>query len=342
MAVSIEDVAAAAGVSTATVSRAIRGLPRVSPQTRERVLRLAGEMGYVASSAASGLATGRTRTLGVLAPYVSRWFFAKAIEGVDVELHAQNYNLMLINLGGYGTSRLRIFENTMLRKQIDGLVVLCLALHPSELEQLHQAEIPVLALGGPVEGLSQVCIDDYAAACLAAEHLVELGHRRIVQIHGQAADAQNFAVPALRRTAFEDTFRRAGLEMNPEWSSEGDFSIDGGLQMARKLFDLPVFAEPGQAPTAVVCASDEMALGVMYEAQRRGIRIPEDLSVVGIDDHEFAGPAGLTTVRQDPVAQGRTAAAMLLSELHGVTDAIQTVAAPYSLVVRESTAPPSS
>ncbi len=98
--VSIEDVAAAAGVSTATVSRAVRGLPpRVSPATREKILEVASSLGYVASSSASGLATGRTRTIGVLAPFVSRWFFSKAIEGADRELHSRKYNLSLFNLG---------------------------------------------------------------------------------------------------------------------------------------------------------------------------------------------------------------------------------------------------
>ena len=128
--VSIEDVAAAAGVSTATVSRAVRGLPKVSPATREKILEVAGNLGYVASSSASGLATGRTKTIGVLAPFVSRWFFSKAIEGADRELHARHYNLSLFNLGGHGSNRERLFSKTMVYKQIDALLVLCMALSP--------------------------------------------------------------------------------------------------------------------------------------------------------------------------------------------------------------------
>ncbi|WP_325050061.1 LacI family DNA-binding transcriptional regulator [Renibacterium salmoninarum] len=244
IATSIEDVAAAANVSTATVSRAIRGLPRVSPKTRERVLALASDMGYVASSAASGLATGRTRTIGVLAPYVSRWFFARAIEGVDSELHTQKYNLMLISLGGYGVSRERLFEHTMLRKQIDALVVLCLALRPSELEHLHRTEIPLIALGGPVKGFDQVCIDDYAAAQLATRHLIELGHTRIAQVLGEEEDELNFAVPKLRDRAFEDAIVAAGLALRPEWELNGDCTVAGGVHAAARLFDRPEFGDP--------------------------------------------------------------------------------------------------
>ncbi|WP_422784960.1 LacI family DNA-binding transcriptional regulator [Psychromicrobium lacuslunae] len=313
----------------------MRGLPRVSPQTRARILAIATEMGYVASSAASGLATGRTRTIGVLAPYVSRWFFSRAIEGVDLVLQQNQYNLMLINLGGYGGGRERLFEHTMLRKQIDALVVLCLALLPSELEHLHLTEIPLIAVGGPVKGFHQVCIDDYQAAKLATQHLIELGHQRIAQVLGEDKNELNFEVPKLRDKAFEETLVNSGLRFRPEWEVDGEFTVAGGVSAARRLFDAP-----GEQPTAIFCASDEMALGVMMEAQRRGIRVPQDLSVIGIDNHEFSAAAGLTTVAQDPVEQGRLAAEMLLNELAGKADAVRSVAAPFQLVKRGSTAAP--
>ncbi|NYE96150.1 DNA-binding LacI/PurR family transcriptional regulator [Psychromicrobium silvestre] len=308
----------------------------MSPQTRERILAIASEMGYVASSAASGLATGRTRTVGVLAPYVSRWFFSRAIEGVDIALQENQYNLMLINLGGYGGNRERLFEHTMLRKQIDALVVLCLGLQPSELEHLHLTEIPLVAVGGPVKGFHQVCIDDYQAAQLATKHLIELGHRRIAQVLGDDKDEVDFAVPKLRDRAFEETLLAAGLRFEPGWELNGDFTVAGGVRAAAQLFDAP-----GEKPTAVFCASDEMALGVIMEAQRRGIRVPQELSVVGIDNHEFAEAAGLTTVAQNPVEQGRLAADMLIKELDGAVGTVRSVAAPFELLVRSSTAPPS-
>ncbi|WP_051064523.1 LacI family DNA-binding transcriptional regulator [Acaricomes phytoseiuli] len=336
IAASIDDVAAAVKVSTATVSRAIRGLPRVNPQTRERVLAAAAELGYVASSSASGLATGRTKTLGVLSPYISRWFFVRTTEGIDEALRDQGYSLMLINLGDYRGSRERLFEHTMLRKQIDALVVLCLDLNTSELEHLHRTEIPLMALGGPVEGVHKVGIDDYQAARRAVDHLLELGHREIAILGGDGQDHRDFAVPRLRSAAYLDALKSAGVPVRPEWQLRGGFTVTGGQRAASQLFDA---AAP--RPTAIFCASDEMALGVIWEARSRGISVPEELSVIGIDDHDFSAAAGLTTIRQDPLAQGRQAAELLLSHLQDETP-LRSIQAPIELVLRSSTAKPSS
>ena len=209
--VSIEDVAAAAGVSTATVSRAVRGLPRVSPATREKILGIAEDLGYVASSSASGLATGRTRTIGVLAPFVSRWFFSKAIEGADRELHARQYNLSLFNLGGHGSNRERLFSKTMVYKQIDALLVLCMALTHEEIEHLQKIDIPLVVVGGHVEECPYIGIDDYAAASTAVRHLIGLGTR---------------TCPAARRRRDRPKLRR------PEGPDSGLPGRDGGGRAA--------------------------------------------------------------------------------------------------------------
>ena len=134
----------------------------------------------MASSSASGLATGRTKTIGVLAPFVSRWFFSKAIEGADRELHARQYNLSLFNLGGHGSNRERLFSKTMVYKQIDALLVLCMALTHEEIEHLQKIDIPLVVVGGHVEECAYIGIDDYAAASTAVRHLIEPrppGHR---------------------------------------------------------------------------------------------------------------------------------------------------------------------
>jgi LacI family repressor for deo operon, udp, cdd, tsx, nupC, and nupG len=335
--VSIEDVAAAAGVSTATVSRAVRGLPRVSPATREKILEVAGALGYVASSSASGLATGRTRTMGVLAPFVSRWFFSKAIEGADRELHARQYNLSLFNLGGHGSNRERLFSKTMVYKQIDALLVLCMALTPDELDHLQKIDIPLIVVGGHVEECAYIGIDDYAASSAAVRHLIDLGHRDIALLHGDDETDLNFDVPRVRILAFTDVMAAEGLPTRPEWDEWGDFTLRSGQEAFRRLW-----ARPGTKPTAIFCASDEMAMGVIFEAARAGVRVPEDLSVVGIDDHDFADAMGLTTVRQRPDEQAELATRMLLDELNGVSGAVRSAVAPHQLIVRHTTAPPPS
>ncbi|MEO8282966.1 MAG: LacI family DNA-binding transcriptional regulator [Pseudarthrobacter sp.] len=335
--VSIEDVAAAAGVSTATVSRAVRGLPRVSPATREKILDVAAALGYVASSSASGLATGRTKTMGVLAPFVSRWFFSKAIEGADRELHARQYNLSLFNLGGHGSNRERLFSKTMVYKQIDALLVLCMALTPDELDHLQKIDIPLIVVGGHVEECAYIGIDDYAASSTAVRHLIDLGHRDIALLHGDDETDLNFDVPRVRILAFKEVMAAAGLPVRPEWDEWGDFTLRSGQEAFRRLWE-----RPGPKPTAIFCASDEMAMGVIFEAARAGVRVPEDLSVVGIDDHDFADAMGLTTVRQRPDEQAELATKMLLDELNGVSGAVRSAVAPHKLIVRRTTAAPPS
>lgn len=333
--ISIEDVAAAAGVSTATVSRAVRGLPKVSPATREKILGVAADLGYVASSSASGLATGRTKTIGVLAPFVSRWFFSKAIEGADRELHARQYNLSLFNLGGHGSNRERLFSKTMVYKQIDALLVLCMALTPEELDHLQKIDIPLMVVGGHVEECAYIGIDDYAAASTAVQHLIDLGHRDIALLHGDDETDLNFDVPRVRILAFKDVMAAAQLPVRDEWDEWGDFTLHSGQEAFRRLW-----RQPGPKPTAIFCASDEMAMGVVFEAPLHGVRIPEDLSVVGIDNHEFAAALGLTTVGQRPDEQAELATKMLLDELDGHLGSVKSAVAPHELIIRRTTAAP--
>lgn len=337
MGASIEDVATRAGVSTATVSRALRGLPRVSPTTRERVLAAAADLGYVASPSARGLASGRTRTVGVLVPYVDRWYFGHALEGIDQVLRDNGYNLLLFSLGGYARGQRRNFTESMVQKQIDALLVLSLGLSDEELLQLHQTQMPVLSLGGPVEGCEGVYIDDVAAVKVATEHLIGLGHRKIGYLHGGIEDRMNFRVPALRTQSFERSMDEHGMERRAEWTVAGKYTVGDGVRAAAQIFNFP-----GEQPTALFCGSDEMALGAMFEARRRGLRVPEDLSIIGIDDHDFSEPAGLTTVAQSPWEHGQAAASMVLADLAGTPGSIREKIMPFDLVVRSTTAPPRS
>lgn len=335
MAVSIDDVATAAGVSTATVSRAVRGLPRVSPKTREKILAIAEDLGYVASSSASGLATGRTSTIGVLAPYINRWFFSTALEGVNQELHNRGYNLSLFNLGAHSGNRDRPFRRTMMHKHIDALLVLCTALTEDEIKGLHRMDMPLIVIGGPVPGCPSVGIDDYAVATQATGHLISLGHTDIALLQGVADPNLNFEVPRARIRGFQDSMATAGFQVREEWNRFGDFRVRSGQRAMASLWE-----QPGPKPTAIVCASDEMAFGVIFEARRLGISVPDDVSVIGIDNHDFSEAVGLTTVGQRPSDQAELGTKMLMDELAGHRGAVRTVVAPHQLIVRESTTPP--
>ncbi|WP_323960034.1 LacI family DNA-binding transcriptional regulator [Arthrobacter sp. JZ12] len=330
----IEDVAAATGVSTATVSRALRGLNGVSAGTRDRVLRAAQDLGYVPSSAASGLASGRTMAMGVLLPLIERWYFSAVLEGVDRQLRAAGYDLIVFSLGGTGTNRERVFHRSILRKRIDALLVMCMELTEDEHRSLRELESPTIVVGGSVQGVRHVSIDDAAAVRDAVRHLISLGHRKIGHVRGGGSYGLYFEVPRIREESWLQTMAEHGLPVREEWSVFGDFRF-GEAKLAVKQ----MLSTVDERPTALFCSSDEMAFGALTAAAELGIRVPEELSIIGIDDHEFSEPMGLTTVRQMPEEQGAFAVDLLLGELAGQTPLLTPPAQPHELILRSSTGP---
>jgi LacI family repressor for deo operon, udp, cdd, tsx, nupC, and nupG len=350
---SIVDVAARAGVSVATVSRALRDMPNVSAATRERVLRAAAELDYSASPLAAGLVTGKVGSVGVISAYAGRWFFAEVLRGIEAELRTRGYDLVLHVLPD-SVRREQFFGELPLRRRVDGVIVAALPLRPREVELLHALDLPLACAGMPVEGVHSETIDDIVAARTAAQHLVNLGHRRIAMIGGAEPGEPSgpepdgvYTVPILRTQGYLDAITGAGLEAPPEWRLDGGFTVRGGqLAMAQLL------SQPGGRPTAVLCQSDEMAFGAMSTLRRAGLRCPEDVSVVGFDDHELAEAFELTTVSQ-PVPELGAAAARWVTEALAAdsnrspaaedaaeaVDAVARPAAPHParLVVRGST-----
>lgn len=331
----IQEIATVTGLSKSTVSRALRGMSTVADSTIDQVRRVADELGYVPSSAAAGLATGRQRAVGVVVPVIDRWFYVKALGGVDAELRRAGYDLVLYNLGGPGGDRDRAFRRSMLRHRVDALVLLSLVLDETERAELELARHPMIVIGGPAAGLRNVGVDDVVVAGIAVDHLCGLGHRDVAYVGGQDEAGMNVAVPWLRRDGFVDAMAGRGLGVRDEWVLDGRFSFAGGVDAGDALFARGTVARP----TAVFCASDEMALGVVLAARRAGLSVPEDVSVIGIDGHEYGEVVGLTTVAQDPEAQGRTAARAVLAEVDGAA-AAPLPAAPAHLVVRATTGPP--
>ena len=331
----IRDVAEAAGVSIATVSRALHGLPRVSEATRRRVLDAAADLRYVASPSAASLASGQTMSIGVVAPFVNRWFFSGVVHAAEEVLRAAGYDLLLYSLGTDAVERRRAFSGDLLRKRVDGVLVLGLQPDEEEARALSAAGGPVAIVGVAVPGWSSVRIDDLAAAHCATSHLLDLGHRRIGFLGGEPRDLLHSAAPNDRRDGWRDALVAAGVDPEPDLDEIGGFTVEGGTRGMRRLLALP------DPPTAVFAASDEMAMGALHTVRRAGLRVPHDLSVIGIDDHEMAGLFDLTTVAQPVATQGVLAAEMLLSAMadQDVEPAAHIV--PTRLVVRRTTAPPS-
>ncbi len=336
MVASIEDVARRAGVSIATVSRALRGLPDVAAGTRDRVLAAASELDYVASPFAARLASGRTTTVGLVVPFVNRWFFAEVIATVEQALRGAGFDLLLYNLGDEA-GRARFFDVLPVRKRVDGVIVASLVLDDAELGALTGLDLPVGLLGLDRDGFLSVRIDDVAAARAAVDHLVGLGHRRVGLIGGDTDDPMAFTPPLHRRDGYRDALAAAGLAHDPALERLGYFTVDGGSAAARDLLALP------DRPTALFAESDEMAYGALREIRRAGLRVPEDVSVVGFDDQPLSDLMDLTTVRQPVQPQALDIAVRLLAVLNESADhpaGRQAAVLPTDLVVRGSTARP--
>ncbi|MDR1077293.1 MAG: LacI family transcriptional regulator [Propionibacteriaceae bacterium] len=308
MTISIEDVAQAAGVSTATVSRALRGLPHVTDQTRDRVRRVAADLGYVPSRSAAALASGRTRSVALVAPAISRWFFAQAFEGAERTLRQADFDALLHFIPDGGRPRAS-FDPDALRGRVDAVIVASLDFSPREAERLRELALPAVFISLRQPGFPFVGIDDEAAARTATRHLIDLGHRVIGHIGGRPDDAGPYSPTWRRRQGWRSTLSQAGLAADPDLDGAGDFSAESGGRAALALLD----RRPDLS--ALFVASDEMALGAIQALQARGLSVGRDVSVIGLDGHDLGYLMGLTTLAQPARAQGAWAAQFLLDAL---------------------------
>ncbi len=327
----IADVARTAGVSKATASRALTGTGYVSHKTRDRVLDAAASLGYVPSTAAVSLATGKSKNIGVLMPYVSRWFFAEVLEGIQDALLRQGYDLTLYDARPGTDGRARVFDEFLARKRFDGLIAVGLEPNDHELERLVAMGRPLVSVVGEWGTTNVVAIDDLHAARRATQHLLDLQHTSIAFLGG--GGEHGAYVDAMRVRGYAATMADAGLASNHVPSP---VTIPGGYAAA-----VDVLGDPRRRPTAIVGTCDEVAIGAIIAARRLGLPVPSMLSVVGIDNHEYAEMFSLTTLEQSPREQGAHAVDLLLKRVLDPAEPPAERRLEATLIVRNSTAPPS-
>jgi LacI family repressor for deo operon, udp, cdd, tsx, nupC, and nupG len=332
--VTLDDVARHAGVSAATASRALGDHPHVAEATRRRVREAAAALDYVASPEATRLAGGPTGRVAVLVPHPSRWFFGELIEGLEAELRAAELDLVLFRVGD-PEERHAFFARLPARRGVDAVVVLAFAVDEAEHARLASLGVAVVAAGGRVASYPSVGIDDHHAGRQAVDHLLHLGHRRIGMLAG--GDEQRLSPdPDGRTSAWRAALRDAGTDPDDDLVVTVPWDGEGGAEGMARLLGLRT------PPTAVFAHCDEMALGAVRTLRRAGLRVPEDISVIGIDDHPLAALTDLTTVAQPVREQGRRAGAMVLDALRGgppprvPPDEVL----PTRLVLRGTTSPP--
>lgn len=303
---SIEDVAREAGVSVATVSRALRGLPNVAESTRECVQSIADEMNYTADPSAARLATGQTKLVQLVTPTVDGWYFSRFLAGSIEHLISNGYEA--ISHPVETAEQREIFLEELLRfeKRVDGLIVVDLNISEDAATQMDEAGIRMVTAGFSTQRFPSIIIDDYQVGFVATKHLLDRGHRRVGLISGEPNHPLAFSVPGLRLAGYTGALASEGIAIDTTLEQSGFFTAEGGQRAMERLLDLP------DPPTAVFAMSDEMAFGAWSALERRGLSWPDDMAVVGIDDHELASMVGLTTVRLAPRALGVAAAKRLL------------------------------
>ena len=326
--VTISDIARKAEVSISTVSRVLQGTTNVTKAKREAVLAAVKELNYQPNIFARGLASGQSMAVGVLTQNFGSPFYDAIIQGVVYGLRSTGYFPIFAD-GQWQVKVEREAIQAMLRRQIDGLVIIGGFLTAEELN-IYAEQIQLIVVARCIKDFEENCItiDNFAAAKLATQHLIELGHRRIAHVTGlmDHPDARD------RRRGYIKALEEAGIEPNPELIVEGDYRRQSGVLAVQMLLS------KGIPFSAVFAGNDQMAYGVRLSLYRRGIRVPEDISLLGFDDEPAAAfmIPPLTTVRQPAVELGVEAARIILARLKGESTSPTRLRA--KLVVRESTA----
>ena len=321
------------GVSPATVSRALRGLHHVNEKTRTKIVQAALELNYpLRPDLLPASARTRTNVVAVIAPYISRWYFAQAINGIEQTLRESGIDMMLYNFSQV-ESRQRVFQEKQLRGKVDAIIVISLPPKDEEIESIFGLGIPLTLLGFDYEGCNSVMVDDILGGKIATQHLIDYGHKDIAVLSGERDSALSFNVSDHRTKGFLQAITEANLEWNPENEIRGDYNILTA-EIATEAF---LGRKGRKLPTAIFCHSDEMALGAMKAIRRKGLRIPEDISVIGFDDHEIAQYVGLTTVSQPPQFLGQMAASATIATIAAPEAKMKHLFVSTSLIVRETT-----
>jgi LacI family transcriptional regulator len=330
--VGIRDVARRAHVSTATVSRALNRPQTVSAAVRSRVARAVEELGYVPHAAARALTTRRSQTIGAVIPTIDNAIFAKGIQALNRHLESREYHVLLATSEYDPEIEERQARNLVMRG-VDGLIFMGDS-HTRRLREfLKERGMPYVNTGVYRREPGEACVgfDNRAAAARAAQHLVELGHRRIAMIAGIRRHNDRATDRVL---GVSEALRAAGLSLPEEWILECRYDYNEAGQALRRLL------ARSPRPTAIVCGNDVLAIGALLEAQAAGVRVPAELSIVGFDDLELARHLrpSLTTMRVPTEEMWCRAADYLLAVLAS-SPAIDNFEIEVGLVVRESTGP---
>lgn len=325
----IKEVATLAGVSSATVSHVINETRFVSDAVREQVVQAMRTLNYQPNALARSLRSGHTNTLGLILPDSANPFFAELGHSIENAAFEAGYSVILCNTEN-DLQKETLYMDVLTKKLVDGMIFVATGDHSDTLKKLKDLEIPVVVMDRDFPGLDLeiVLTDNLQGGVLATEHLISLGHKKI----GCIAGPSGINPSSQRVTGYVQALQRAGLEIDPQLIASGDFHPEAGREAGYKLLSQK------NAPTAIFASNDLMAIGVLRAANELGLRVPEDLALVGYDDIVLASYTNppLTTINQPKVEMGLTTLRILLNRIKNKQSAPQRALLPVSLVVRGS------
>ena len=307
----ISDIARELNITPSTVSRALNDNPRISAETKLLVKDVAQRVGYHVNGVASALRSGRTYTIGVIVPTADRSFFASVVRGIEIEANRAGYNVMICQ--SHDSYEVELTDiKALLRAQVDG-IILSIAKETIDFQHLIDLKkrgVPLVLFDRVIykNDISTVTIDDYRGAYKATTHLIEQGCHRIATF---ASENQNLNIYKERLRGYKDALAAYNLPIREDYIHLNNLRIEGGRAGAELLWSLP------ETPDAIFCASDLSALGAMQFLKEKGLKIPEDVALVGFANESFTNyiePA-LTTVQQQPIEMGQTAAQLFLEQI---------------------------
>jgi LacI family transcriptional regulator len=331
----MKDIAKRAKVSTSTVSHVINQSRYVSEEISERVRQAAKELNYAPSALARSLKMNRTRTIGLIMTTSTNPFFGEVVKGVERRCYQQNYNLILCNTEG-DEERMRASINTLLEKRVDGLLLLCPTLEGQQLDIFERyPDIPTVVMDWGETRFPSDKIKDNSelGGYMAARHLIESGHTDIGCITGPLNRHQ----AQIRYDGFTRAMEEADLPVNKQWVVESNFEADGGYDSFNALYQR-CGGDKSRLPSAIFACNDMLAMGLINAANEHGIRIPEDISLIGYDDiyiAKFMVPP-LTTIHQPKYRLGRAAVDTLLHRIESSQPDSNQVQLEPELVLRRS------
>lgn len=333
----IRTIARVANVSIATVSRTINNVPTVNPKIAKRVWEVINELDYFPNTQARALVSGRSRLFGLIVSEITNPFFPELIQGFEDIAVEHGYEI-LVSSSNHDPKRMSHCIRRMLERKVEGVAVMTFGIEEPLLDQLAKRKVPLVFIDvGPKRpGISLLKVDYQHGIRQAVQHLAALGHRNIAFITGPPTlhSAQS------RLNAFTTSLKECGITPNSSWIIEGNHTMEGGIAATARLLD----ENAKKMPTAVMCSNDMTAIGVLHKLYRAGLRVPEDLSVIGFDDiriTEVTIPP-LTTVQMSRFELARAAVTALRAHVENSADS--TPKREYSiqtdLIVRESTSFP--